>query len=181
MKIIVPLILLLTSWSLTAATQPNIVIMLADDLGAGDLSCYGSLENKTPHLDQLAKDGLQFSDFYAPARCSPSRAALQTGRFSVRAGVYSWVATSQKMHLRVETTIAELLKAVGYATAHIGKWHLGMGLLMTFLAPTLEIMATTIGWQRATTPSLPTTTQIILSATARHLERSRVTPVHRCR
>ena len=130
MKIIVPLILLLTSWSLTAATQPNIVIMLADDLGAGDLSCYGSPENKTPHLDQLAKDGLQFSDFYAAsAVCSPSRAALQTGRFSVRAGVYSWVATSQKMHLRVEeNTIAELLKAAGYATAHIGKWHLGYGL-----------------------------------------------------
>lgn len=130
MKIIVPLTLLLTSWSLTAATQPNIVIMLADDLGAGDLSCYGSPENKTPHLDQLAKDGLQFSDFYAAsAVCSPSRAALQTGRFSVRAGVYSWVATSQKMHLRVEeTTIAELLKAGGYATAHIGKWHLGYGL-----------------------------------------------------
>jgi len=130
MKIIVPLILLLTSWSLKAATQPNIVIMLADDLGAGDLSCYGSPENKTPHLDQLAKDGLQFSDFYAAsAVCSPSRAALQTGRFSVRAGVYSWVATSQKMHLRVEeTTIAELLKAAGYATAHIGKWHLGYGL-----------------------------------------------------
>ena len=65
MKIIVSLILLLTSWSITAATQPNIVIMLADDLGAGDLSCYGSPENKTPYLDQLAKDGLQFSDFYA--------------------------------------------------------------------------------------------------------------------
>jgi arylsulfatase A len=130
MKIIVSLILLLTSWSLTAATQPNVVIMLADDLGAGDLSCYGSPENKTPHLDQLAKDGLQFNDFYAAsAVCSPSRAALQTGRFSVRAGVYSWVATSQNMHLRVEeTTIAELLKAAGYATAHIGKWHLGYGL-----------------------------------------------------
>tara|TARA_B100001094_G_scaffold315459_1_gene355467 strand:- start:1166 stop:2530 length:1365 start_codon:yes stop_codon:yes gene_type:complete len=130
MKIIVSLILLLTSWSLTAATQPNVVIMLADDLGAGDLSCYGSPENKTPHLDQLAKDGLQFSDFYAAsAVCSPSRAALQTGRFSVRAGVYSWVATSQNMHLRVEeTTIAELLKAGGYATAHVGKWHLGYGL-----------------------------------------------------
>ena len=126
MKIIVPLILLLTSWSLTAATQPNIVIMLADDLGAGDLSCYGSPENKTPHLDQLAKDGLQFSDFYAAsAVCSPSRAALQTGRFSVRAGVYSWVATSQKMHLRVEeTTIAELLKAGGYATAHLSLIHI---------------------------------------------------------
>ena len=121
---------LLTVLALSAAPQPNIVIMLADDLGAGDLSCYGSPENKTPHLDKMATEGLQFSDFYAAsAVCSPSRAALQTGRFSVRAGVYSWVATSQKMHLRVEeTTIAELLKAGGYSTAHVGKWHLGYGL-----------------------------------------------------
>ena len=97
MKIIVPLILLLTSWSLTAATQPNIVIMLADDLGAGDLSCYGSTENKTPHLDQLAKDGLQFSDFYAASAILFAIASCVTDRpLSVRAGVYSWVATSQR-------------------------------------------------------------------------------------
>jgi len=117
--------------SVKAANQPNIVVMLADDLGAGDLSCYGSPENKTPNLDKLAQQGIQFSDFYAAsAVCSPSRAALQTGRFSVRAGVYSWVATSQKMHLRVEeTTIAELLKSGGYSTAHIGKWHLGYDLV----------------------------------------------------
>lgn len=120
----------LTALHLWAVSQPNIIIMLADDLGAGDLSCYGSPENQTPHLDKLAAEGLQLSDFYAAsAVCSPSRAALQTGRFSVRAGVYSWVATSQKMHLRIEeTTIAELLKAGGYSTAHVGKWHLGYGL-----------------------------------------------------
>ena len=130
MKPIQILPLLLLAIPALAAKQPNIVVMLADDLGAGDLSCYGSPENKTPHLDKLAKQGIQFSDFYAAsAVCSPSRAALQTGRFSVRAGVYSWVATSQKMHLRVEeTTIAELLKSGGYSTAHIGKWHLGYNL-----------------------------------------------------
>ena len=78
----------LTALHLWGVSQPNIIIMLADDLGAGDLSCYGSPENKTPHLDKLAAEGLQFSDFYAAsAVCSPSRAALQTGRFSVRAGV----------------------------------------------------------------------------------------------
>jgi arylsulfatase A len=122
--------LLFLSAAILSAKQPNIVIMLADDLGSGDLSCYGSPENQTPNLDKLASQGIQFSDFYAAcAVCSPSRAALQTGRFSVRAGIYSWVAPSQKMHLRVEeTTIAELLKSGGYSTAHIGKWHLGYNL-----------------------------------------------------
>lgn len=116
--------------SVLAADRPNIVLMLADDLGWGDLSCYGSTQTKTPNLDQLAADGMRFSDFYAASGvCSPSRAALLTGRFSVRAGVYSWVHTSQHMHLRVEeTTIAELMKSAGYATAHVGKWHLGYDL-----------------------------------------------------
>ena len=131
MKILSPLLAFLAcSVFASAKDKPNVVFMLADDLGAGDLSCYGSPENKTPHLDKLATQGLKFSDFYAAcAVCSPSRAALQTGRFSVRAGVYSWVATSQNMHLRVEeTTVAELLKAGGYSTAHVGKWHLGYDL-----------------------------------------------------
>ncbi len=120
--------------SLAAATlvaaPPNIVLMMADDLGAGDLSCYGSPQLQTPHLDQLAADGARFTDFYAAsAVCSPSRGALLTGRFSVRAGIYSWIHASQKMHLHEkEITIAELLKEAGYATAHAGKWHLGYDL-----------------------------------------------------
>lgn len=110
--------------------RPNIVIILADDLGYRDLSCYGSTQVQTPHLDQLAFEGLRFTDFYAgSAVCSPSRAALMTGRSSVRAGVYSWIHTSHKMHLaKQEFTIAELLRESGYATAHIGKWHLGYDL-----------------------------------------------------
>ncbi len=122
--------LALTS-SAVIAEQPNIVLMLADDLGWGDLSCYGSPNTQTPNLDQLAADGMRFTDFYAACGvCSPSRGALLTGRFSVRAGIYSWVHMSQKMHLRVEeTTIAELMKSAGYSTAHIGKWHLGYDLV----------------------------------------------------
>lgn len=106
---------------------PNIVMMLADDLGYSDLSCYGSQDIHTPNLDKLASEGMRFTDFYAgSAVCSPSRACLLTGRFSVRAGIYSWIHTSQNMHLRrEEITIAELLQSKGYSTAHIGKWHLG--------------------------------------------------------
>jgi arylsulfatase A-like enzyme len=114
----------------TAAAPPNIVLIMADDLGYSDLGAYGSQENKTPVLDKLAADGLRFTDFYAASGvCSPSRAAFMTGRFSVRAGVYSWIHTSHEMHLRrEEITIAELLKDAGYDTAHTGKWHLGYDL-----------------------------------------------------
>lgn len=110
--------------------KPNIVILLADDLGYADLSCYGSKEVQTPVLDKLAAEGIRFTDFYAAsAVCSPSRAGLMTGRFSVRAGVYSWIHTSHKMHLHTnEASIAELLKNSGYTSAHIGKWHLGYDL-----------------------------------------------------
>ena len=91
------------------ATRPNVVLLLADDLGAGDLGCYGSPETHTPTLDRLAASGMRFTDFYAAsAVCSPSRAATLTGRFSVRAGVYSWIAPSHHMRLRTEEhTIAE--------------------------------------------------------------------------
>jgi len=113
-----------------SAAQPNVVLMMADDLGWADLSCYGSRENKTPHLDKLAEEGLRFTDFYAACGvCSPSRASFMTGRFCVRAGVYSWIHSSHKMHLRrEEVTVAEQLKGVGYSTAHVGKWHLGYDL-----------------------------------------------------
>lgn len=121
-----------------AVAPTNVVLMLADDLGYGDLSCYGSPETNTPNLDKLAADGIRFTDFYAAcAVCSPSRAATMTGRFSVRAGVYSWIAPSHHMRLRTEeTTIAELLKAEGYSTAHIGKWHLGYKLTTGSGGPT---------------------------------------------
>jgi arylsulfatase A len=110
--------------------KPNIIILFADDLGYRDISCYGSVQVQTPVLEKMAKDGLRFTDFYGgSAVCSPSRAALLTGRSSVRAGIYSWVHPSQKMHLPTEEfTIGEILKQSGYSTAHIGKWHLGYDL-----------------------------------------------------
>lgn len=110
--------------------RPNIIILLADDLGYRDLSSYGSTQVHTPAIDQLAEEGMKFTDFYAgSAVCSPSRASLLTGRASLRAGIYSWINPSQKMHLHMdEITIPEVLKKSGYRTAHIGKWHLGHAL-----------------------------------------------------
>jgi arylsulfatase A len=114
--------------SVAAAEQPNVVILLADDLGYRDVGCYDG-PVKTPAIDGLATTGMRFTDFYSGcAVCSPSRATLLTGRHHIRAGVYSWIHDpSQASHLlKREVTLAELLKSHGYATAHIGKWHLGL-------------------------------------------------------
>jgi|TARA_B110000467_G_C18325034_1_gene488300 arylsulfatase A len=110
------------------SNRPNVVILLADDLGSGDLSCYGGPVN-TPAIDSLAEEGTKFDVFYSGcAVCSPSRATLLTGRQHIRTGVYNWVFDqTQKQHLlERETTIAEILKGADYSTAHIGKWHLGL-------------------------------------------------------
>jgi hypothetical protein len=108
--------------------RPNVVTLLADDLGWKDLGCYGG-PVKTPVLDKLAAGGVRFTDFHSGApSCSPSRATFLTGRNHRRTGVYSVITERlHKMHLlKSETTIAEVLKENGYATAHFGKWHLGM-------------------------------------------------------
>ena len=113
---------------LSAQTQPNVVILLADDLGYKDVGCYGG-PVQTPAIDQLAKEGVRFTDFYSGcAVCSPSRATLLTGRHHIRTGVYSWIHDEgQNSHLLLrERTIAEILKDRGYSTAHVGKWHLGL-------------------------------------------------------
>ncbi|NDV60996.1 sulfatase-like hydrolase/transferase [Puniceicoccales bacterium CK1056] len=108
-------------------SKPNVVVLLSDDLGYADLECYGG-PVKTPAIDGLAAAGIRFTDFYSGAAvCSPSRATLLTGRQHIRAGVYSWIDNkSNRSHLlEREITLAEVLKAAGYATAHFGKWHLG--------------------------------------------------------
>jgi arylsulfatase A len=123
-----PVLFLVGNPSRAATSRPNVVVLLADDLGWKDLGCYGG-PVKTPALDALAAGGARFTDFYSGcAVCSPSRATLLTGRHHIRAGVYSWIndATQRSHLLERETTLAELLKARGYATAHVGKWHLGL-------------------------------------------------------
>ena len=108
------------------AKKPNVVLFLADDLGYGDLGCMGHPEIKTPHLDAFARQGVKLTQCYsASAVCSPSRSALLTGRTPYRNGCYTWIQENSEVHLRTsEITVATLLKRAGYATAHVGKWHL---------------------------------------------------------
>jgi arylsulfatase A len=106
--------------------KPNIVIILADDLGSADLSTYGAPKIRTPELDRLASQGMKFTQFYAENFCSPSRAALLTGSYAHRVGITRvfWPDSADGLNPD-EITIAELLKGQGYTTATIGKWHLG--------------------------------------------------------
>ncbi len=109
-----------------AERPPNIVVFLADDLGWGDLGCYGHPMIETPNLDQFAEQGVRFTQCYSACGvCSPSRSAILTGRTPYRNGVFRWIPEGHPVHLRPsEITIARLLKDQGYETAHVGKWHL---------------------------------------------------------
>ncbi len=108
------IILLLASATAAAAEKPNILIIFTDDQGYGDLSCYGSEQNKTPRLDQLAAEGTRFTSFYSQTVCGPSRSALLTGRHPIRSKGWGMPAS--------EITFAEKLRGAGYQTACIGKW-----------------------------------------------------------
>jgi arylsulfatase A-like enzyme len=110
-----------------SARPPNIVIILADDLGYGDLGVYGHPLIRTPRLDRLASEGLKLTSFYASAPvCSASRYSLLTGRYSARAGITGALMPESNAGLGAgETTIADVLKAAGYRTGMVGKWHLG--------------------------------------------------------
>jgi arylsulfatase A len=116
------------------SSPPNIVIILADDLGYGDLGSFGSPNIRTPRLDAMAAEGQKWTNFYVQPVCSPSRAALLTGRLPLRSGIYGVATGTAPKVLRdnaaqglppEEMTIAEILKPRGYATAIVGKWHLG--------------------------------------------------------
>lgn len=106
-------------------SRPNIVIILSDDQGWGDLSINGNTNLSTPNIDKLAETGITFDRFYVCAVCSPTRAELLTGRYHVRGGVYSTSAGGERLDTD-ETTIAEIFKNAGYKTAAYGKWHNGM-------------------------------------------------------
>ena len=118
------------SWALacgdTRTKRPNFVLILADDLGYGDIGCFGNSSNRTPNLDRLASQGMRFTDFHSNGpMCSPTRAALLTGRYQQRMGIETALGKNQKGLIREEVTIAERLRSAGYTTAIFGKWHLG--------------------------------------------------------
>jgi arylsulfatase A-like enzyme len=130
MKLILCLVLLSVGLSAQAKDQPNSLLIYVDDLGYGDLGSYGHPVLHTPNIDALAADGLRLTNYYAPsALCSPSRAGLLTGRHPYRTGIKSWIPEASGVYLRdAEITLAEVLRDAGYATAHIGKWHLNSDL-----------------------------------------------------
>ena len=126
-RFLFPLLLLTWNFGVTplAARQPNVVVILTDDQGWGDLSLNGNTNLSTPHIDSLARDGARFDRFYVCPVCSPTRAEFLTGRYHPRSGVYSTSAGGERMDLD-ETTVADLFRAAGYRTAAFGKWHNGM-------------------------------------------------------
>ncbi|MGC1272842.1 MAG: sulfatase-like hydrolase/transferase [Planctomycetaceae bacterium] len=109
-----------------AGSKPNVLVILCDDLGYGDLGCFGHPVMRTPNLDRLASEGVRLTSCYSASPvCSPSRAGLMTGRTPSRAGVYDWIPDGHVAYLPTsEFTIPELLKQAGYDTCHAGKWHL---------------------------------------------------------
>jgi arylsulfatase A-like enzyme len=139
MRTILILAGLLFAAPLGAAERLNVVFILADDLGWADLGCYGSKYHKTPHIDRLAATGMRFTDAYAAAPiCSPTRAAIMTGKYPARLNLTDWLPgrpdrPDQKLLRPIiaqeippsETTLAAALKSAGYATGHVGKWHMG--------------------------------------------------------
>jgi len=138
MKRLLVLCCLLGGGCFAAENRPNVVLILADDLGWTDLACYGSDLYQTPRLDQLARQGLRFTQAYSACTvCSPTRAALLTGKYPARLHVTDWIPGAMPDNPKLlvphwtkflpheETTLAERFQAEGYATASIGKWHLG--------------------------------------------------------
>ena len=122
------LFLLLLSGLVSAAGKPNIVVIMTDNQGFGDLGSYGGVRAETPRIDQLASEGIRFQDFQVEPGCTPTRAAFQTGRMPVRSGTDGYVEPGQPGGLHPkEVTIAEMLKDVGYSTAMFGQWHHGDG------------------------------------------------------
>jgi arylsulfatase A-like enzyme len=128
-KMLIVILLHLALSACNPQSPPNIVLVMADDLGYGDLGCYGGEHVATPNLDKLAASGVRFLDYHSNgAVCSPTRAALMTGRYQQRSGIEGVVTAARHRHTGLSTdelTIAEFLHAKGYHTGIFGKWHLG--------------------------------------------------------
>lgn len=127
MKILHTFLSVLLASAAFAGTKPNIVLFFIDDLGWADIGANGSKFYETPNIDKLAKEGVNFTNGYsAHPVCSPTRAALMSGKAPQRVGITQWIPQPSDIHLPLEeVTIAEALKEGGYATGYIGKWHLG--------------------------------------------------------
>ena len=110
----------------SAEKRPNFVVVLCDDLGYGDLACYGHKRIQSPNIDRFAAESLTLTNCYAAApNCSPARTGLMTGRTPYRVGVHNWIPMFSPMHVKKsEITVAALLRQSGYTTCHVGKWHL---------------------------------------------------------
>ena len=120
---LIPSFFCLSSLQADKKGKPNVVVILCDDLGYGDLACYGHPKIKTPFLDQMAKDGIRFTDFYSTAPvCSPSRVGLLTGRSPNRAGVYDWIPSGRDVHMRNGGDHLTFEKS-RLCHLHGGKWH----------------------------------------------------------
>lgn len=117
-------VLLLSATAFAADRPPNIVFVLTDDQGYGDMSCHGNPVLKTPNLDRLHANSVRFTDFHVSPTCSPTRSALFTGRHEFKNGVTHTILERERLTLKA-TTIAQVLKSAGYTTGIFGKWHLG--------------------------------------------------------
>src|SRR5688572_1042456 len=120
----VPTAFLLSAQASSAAEHPNVIVILSDDQGWGDLSVNGNANLATPHIDSLARDGAMFERFYVCPVCSPTRAEFLTGRYHPRSGVWGVSTGGERLDLD-EMTIGDVFRRAGYATGAFGKWHNG--------------------------------------------------------